>query len=93
MYRSRLFAGLLLLTASSFAQQPGTAQNPNAENPNGETYPQNSYNRPVEIRRRYGNWGLLGLLGLTGLFGLGRRRSTVIRDQDEIVTGQRRMAS
>jgi MYXO-CTERM domain-containing protein len=88
MYRARLFAGMLLLTASCFAQEPGTAQNPNAE-----TYPQDSYNRPVETRRGYGNWGLLGLLGLTGLFGLGRRRSTVIRDQDEIVTGQPRMAS
>jgi MYXO-CTERM domain-containing protein len=89
MYRGYLFAGMLLLTASSFAQEPGTVRNPNAE-----TYPQDSYNRPVEIRHGSGNWGLLGLLGLTGLFGLGRRRSTVIRDQDEYVTtGQQRKAS
>jgi len=79
MHRIHVLTGVLLLTASSFAQQP--------QNPNPDTYTQGPYNRPVERTSGTGNWGLLGLLGLTGLLGL-RRRGII--DRDEYVTNQRR---
>jgi len=82
MYWARLLGGVLLLTALSFGQQPGTTRNPN---PN----PYDTYNRPVEVTHSYGNWGLLGLLGLTGLFGR-RRGGTIVSSRDEYVTGQGR---
>ena len=82
MYRAHAFIGVLLLSVSSFAQQPSTR-------PNTDTYTRDSYNRPVDGTSGYGGWGLLGLLGLTGLFGL-RRRETIVRGRDEYVTGQRR---
>ena len=87
MYRARLFGGVLLLTALSFGQQPDTSRNPNPD-----AYSRDTYNRPVEVTRGFGNWGLLGLLGLAGLFGRSRR-DTVVRDRDEYVTEQRRRAS
>jgi hypothetical protein len=71
--------GVLLLTVSSFAQQP--------QNPNPDTYTREPYNRPVERTPGTGNWGLLGLLGLSGLLGL-RQRGAIGRD--EYVTDQRR---
>ena len=79
MHRIRVLTGVLLLTGSSFAQQP--------QNPNPDTYTREPYNRPVERTSGTGNWGLLGLLGLTGLLGL-RRRAAIGRD--EYVTDQRR---
>lgn len=86
MYRVHLLAGVLLLAASGFAQQPDTIQNP-TQTPAPDTYSR-TYNQPIEVRHSYGNWGLLGLLGLTGLFG--RSRRTIGRDRDEYVTGERR---
>ena len=82
MYRAYVLIGVLLLSASSFAQQPNTR-------PNADTYSRDTYNRPVEGTSGYGGWGLLGLLGLTGLFGL-RRRETIVRRRGEYVTGQGR---
>jgi len=80
MCRMPMFIGAILLTASAFAQQqPDTNQNPNPD-----AYTPNTYNRPVEVRTGYGNWGLLGLLGLTGLLGRGRRE-TIVRGRDEYV--------
>ena len=86
-----LFIGAMLLTASSFAQEPNTTVNPNPD-----TSTRDYYNRPVEGRagygnygNNYGNWGLLGLLGLTGLLGL-RRRETIVRGRDENLNDQRR---
>jgi MYXO-CTERM domain-containing protein len=87
MYRAHALIGVLLLTASSFAQQPDTSRNPNPD-----TYTRDTYNRPVEGTPGYGNWGLLGLLGLAGLFGL-RRRETAVQARDEYITEQRRKAS
>jgi MYXO-CTERM domain-containing protein len=84
MCRVPVFIGALLLTASTFAQQPDTSQIPNPD-----TYNQNAYNRPAEVRTGYGNWGLLGLLGLAGLLGL-RRGETVARGRDEYLDEQRR---
>ena len=78
MHRIHVLTGVLLLTASSFAQQP--------QSPNPDTYTREPYNRPVEHTGGAGNWGLLGLLGLTGLLGL--RRSAIRRD--EYYTDQRR---
>jgi MYXO-CTERM domain-containing protein len=75
MFRVPVLIGAMLLTASAFAQQPDTSQNPN---PYGST--QDTYNRPMEVRTGPGNWGLLGLLGLAGLLGL-RRGETVRRDE------------
>jgi len=85
MHRAHALIGVLLLTVSSFAQQPGTMRNP-------DTYTRDTYNRPMEGTYGYGNWGLLGLLGLAGLFGL-RRRETMVHGRDEYVTEQRRRAS
>jgi MYXO-CTERM domain-containing protein len=79
--------GILLLTAVGFAQQPDTSRNPTSD-----TYTRDNYNRPVESRSSYGNWGLLGLIGLTGLLG-GRRRETTVHTRDEFSTEQRRRAS
>ena len=76
MHPMHVLTGVLLLTASSFAQQP--------QNPNPDTY---TRERPVEHTSGAGNWGLLGLLGLTGLLGL-RRRGAIGRD--EYVTDRRR---
>jgi MYXO-CTERM domain-containing protein len=84
MLKARVLVGAMLLTAPVFAQPVPT--NPN---PNPEVYPPNTYNRPVEVRTGYGNWGLLGLLGLTGLLGL-RRRETIARGRDEYLDEQRR---
>ena len=79
MHRIYVLTGVVLLTASSFAQQP--------QSPSPDTYTREPYNRPVERTSGTGNWGLLGLLGLTGLLGL-RRRGAIGRD--EYVTDQRR---
>jgi MYXO-CTERM domain-containing protein len=79
MHRIHVLTGVLLLTASSFAQQP--------QNPNPDAYTREPYNRPVERTSGAGNWGLLGLLGLTGLLGL-RRRGAIGRDEYD--TGERR---
>ena len=91
MRRMPLFIGAMLLTASSFAQEPNTTVNPTPD-----TSTRDYYNRPVEGRTgynygntNYGNWGLLGLLGLTGLLGL-RRRETIVRGRDEYLNDQRR---
>jgi len=90
MRRVPLFIGAMLLTASSFAQEPNTTGNPSPD-----TSTRDYYNRPVEGRTgygnytNYGNWGLLGLLGLTGLLGL-RRRETIVRGRDEYLNDQRR---
>ena len=84
MRRVPLFIGAILLTASTFAQEPNTTRNPNPD-----TNTRDYYNRPVEVGTGYGNWGLLGLLGLTGLLGL-RRRETIVRGRDEYLNEQRR---
>ena len=78
MHRIYVLTGVVLLTASSFAQQP--------QNTNPDTYTREPYNRPVERTAGTGNWGLLGLLGLTGLLGF-RRRAI---GRDEYITDQRR---
>jgi MYXO-CTERM domain-containing protein len=83
MRLARTVIGAMLFSGSIFAQ---TTTNPN---PNPDTYDQNVYNRPVEVRTGHGGWGLLGLLGLTGLLGL-RRRETIARDRDEYLNEQRR---
>lgn len=88
MYRIPVLIGAMLLTASTFAQQTDTSPNPNP-NPDAYTRDTYNYNRPVEGRTGYGNWGLLGLLGLTGLFGL-RRGETIVRGRDEYLNEQRR---
>jgi MYXO-CTERM domain-containing protein len=87
MNRIHPLIGILLLTTASFAQQPDTTRNSNAD-----AYNRDTYNRPVESTSGYGNWGLLGLLGLSGLLGL-RRRETIVRNRDEFLTEQRRRAS
>jgi MYXO-CTERM domain-containing protein len=79
MCRIHVLTGILLLTASSFAQQ--------SPNPNPDTYTREPYNRPVERTSGTGNWGLLGLLGLAGLLG---RRQRVAVGRDEYGTDQRR---
>ena len=90
MYRLHLLAGVLLLSALSYAQQPATDQNAIPDtNANPRTYTQDTYNRPVEVRHGGGNWGLLGLIGLTGLFGR-RRSETMVRGRDEFAADQRR---
>jgi MYXO-CTERM domain-containing protein len=87
MYRIPALAGVLLLTASSFAQPPDATQNPTPE-----TYPQTTYNRSGESAPGAGNWGLLGLLGLAGLLGL-RRRETIVQSRTDYEADQRRWAS
>jgi MYXO-CTERM domain-containing protein len=92
MYRVHVLLGVLVLAASSFAQQPDTARNPNYD------ATRDAYNRPVDGTTGAGNWGLLGLLGLSGLLGL-RRRETIgqgredVRGREEFVGEQRRRAS
>jgi MYXO-CTERM domain-containing protein len=86
MNRAHVLIGVLLLTASGFAQQPGTTRNPSL---NPDAYTRDTYNRPVQYRTGSGNWGLLGLFGLLGLSGL-RRRDTMVRGRDEFISEQRR---
>ena len=81
MHRIHMLTGVLLLTASSFAQQP--------RNPNPDTYTREPYNQPVERPSGAGNWGLWGLLGLGGLLGL-LRRGTIAHSRDEYTTDPRR---
>ena len=81
MHRIHVLTGILILAASSFAQQP---QNPN---PSPDTYTREPYTRPVERTSGGGNWGLLGLFGLSGLLGLRRRRTVGL---DEYGTEPRR---
>jgi MYXO-CTERM domain-containing protein len=83
MCRMPVFIGALLLTASTFAQEPDTSRIPNPD-----AYTRDSYNRPVEVKTGYGNWGLLGLLGLAGLLGL-RRGETIARGRNEYLNEQR----
>jgi MYXO-CTERM domain-containing protein len=83
MCRAPVLIGAVLLTASTFGQQPDTSRIPNPD-----AYTRDSYNRP-EVTTGYGNWGLLGLLGLTGLFGL-RRRETMVRGRGEYLNEQGR---
>ena len=71
MHRIHVLTGILILSASSFAQP---------QNPSPDTYTREPYTRPVERTSGGGNWGLLGLFGLSGLLGLSRRR-TVGRDE------------
>jgi len=86
MKRAPAFALLLLLAVTGFAQQTTT--------PNDQDRPvthDQTYNRPVDTGRGWGNWGLLGLLGLAGL--LGRRRdttATVYNRDDKTFDQQRR---
>lgn len=84
MRLTRVIIGATLFIGSIFAQP--TTPSPN---PNPDTYDQNTYNRPIEVRTGRGGWGLLGLFGLCGLFGL-RKRETIVRGQDEYLNDQRR---
>jgi MYXO-CTERM domain-containing protein len=81
MRRVPLFIGAALLTASTFAQEPNTTRNARPD-----AYTRDYYNRPVEVRTGYGNWGWLGLLGLAGLLG----RRSVVRSREEYLNEQRR---
>ena len=84
MCRVPVFIGAVFLAASAFAQPADTNRNPN---PDAYTY-----NRPVEVRTGYGNWGLLGLLGLSGLAGLFRRETRVHGEEDYLNQRGRKVA-
>jgi MYXO-CTERM domain-containing protein len=79
MHRIHVLIGILILAASSFAQQP--------QNSSPDTYTREPYTGPVERTSGRGNWGLLGLFGLSGLLGLRRRRTVGL---DEYGTEPRR---